>query len=360
MDPYFHKKSKVIFIGLIFFLLIGSNAYPESKANFEVKGIVEGTPRMAVVNGQIVQPGDSINHFTVQDITEKSVKFHKDDQVVDVEVGENRIITFKSSQSETEQAKTKKVPPEKVYISINPPSEFNFKSKADILKMRKKNLEERPVLEPLKYEPSNEVFGPMQDGKAWWGLLGMSYYGAGVSSINGAAKESRFILNPYLLVGLVECKAQKVEDSQLSPEPVYPELVELYWMDDKSMAKATYKIQDYWKKQRKFDYADIEENNICLSVYNARDFGYNYLYIDPQNSRNIRSVVTDNAVQMNQYIQYDKSCGYPAGCNCVNPSENDLSLTIKSLPATVHMSLWKNQPKSPKEKGDMDFIIEIV
>ncbi len=106
-------------------------------------------------------------------------------------------------------------------IPINPLAQFNFKSKADIYAIRKQAVSQLPQLAPQNYTPSGNVFGQIQDGKPWWGLLGICYYGNGEKSILGKSKESRFLSNPYILIGVEETNAYITNSAPLFPDGFY-------------------------------------------------------------------------------------------------------------------------------------------
>jgi hypothetical protein len=85
-------------------------------------------------------------------------------------------------------------------IELQSPAELDFKSKDEVLALRREAITLYPDLMDGNYKPSTKVFGQIVDGLPWWGILGQFYYGKGEQSIAGASEESRFILNPYLLI----------------------------------------------------------------------------------------------------------------------------------------------------------------
>ena len=75
---------------------------------------------------------------------------------------------------------------------------LDLMKKTEILELREKYVSEYPELLNAAYKPSEDVFGQVEDGKPWWGILGISYYGSGQKSIEGPSKDSRYIINPFL------------------------------------------------------------------------------------------------------------------------------------------------------------------
>jgi hypothetical protein len=73
--------------------------------------------------------------------------------------------------------------PESIAIAIEPPADFNFKKSREILALRRQQVEKYRQLLTKPYQPSEEVFGQLEDGKPWWGLLGLACFGPGNNSI---------------------------------------------------------------------------------------------------------------------------------------------------------------------------------
>src|SRR5262249_13952312 len=94
-------------------------------------------------------------------------------------VQSNEIITVDESSIKTS-----------IEIPLFKPAPLNFKSRADILAMRQQALGVVNGLLLDKYTPSPDIFGPVVDGRPWWGMDGTFIWGAGLHSIDGAAEES--------------------------------------------------------------------------------------------------------------------------------------------------------------------------
>jgi len=244
-------------------------------------------------------------------------------------------------------------------IPINPMIELDFMTKAQVLALRRKYIAAYPGLAPSDYKPQEAVFGQITDNRPWWGILGISYYGNGKSSIEGPSEESRFICNPYLLVGLTEVNAHIVRGSSLAARPIYPVPVSLTWYGRKS-AQATYDTGEYWRLQREYRYSDAGKKDFYISAYNARDLGFNYIFIDQDRSRNlILAKPMADPGPITQFIHCGGSCGYPQGCNNMSPHQDELLIAVKAVPALVHFKLWRKQPKNARAQADMDFAIVI-
>ena len=279
------------------------------------------------------------------------------------------------------------------FVPINPMVEFDYRSVEEIYEIRQaavaknfnliskqyltsENIDSFPLpmwktilnkistkLKPAKqksYLPNQNIFGQIVGGKPWWGILGISYYGPGQQGIEGLSEESRILVNPYILVGLVESTAHIVDTKKFSPKEIYPKPVSLIWQSKQNTARAQYDISSYVSLAKQYRYSGMDKLSLNLVAYNACDFGYNYLYLDPGDSRNVKTHDPSNSiVQLIQYIHLGNSCGYPGGCNNMSPYVTGLELDVLSLPARAHLKLWKNKPTNNVNPADFDFILEL-
>ena len=82
-------------------------------------------------------------------------------------------------------------------IPVNGTTALSYKSKQEVFEARKKYVSESLFAYP-GYEPSDKVFGQIEDGKPWISIsMGRKN---GISETDGLSEESRFINNPSLLV----------------------------------------------------------------------------------------------------------------------------------------------------------------
>ena len=252
--------------------------------------------------------------------------------------------------------KTKNV----IHISTNSPLEFDGLAKDKILKIRKKYVERHSDLVDGGYTPSSSVFGRIIDGKPWWGLRGQLCHGNGERSIDGLSEESRFINNPFHLLYLIE--GQAFRNSKYDCFPVYPRPLYLEWSFDKSMAKSKYDLTGFYG-DKVFVGLDHLIDGFVFERMNAIDFGYNYIYIDPEMSEGVTSKEEGGLVEdvhwMRSFIHQGSSCGYPGGCNNSSPNQPKLYFNVDELPARIYCKLWKQRPKNKKDYADFVFIVEL-
>lgn len=249
-------------------------------------------------------------------------------------------------------------------FKINPMEELDYLTKADIYGLRKKHVSEHSgfIKGAGSYEPRGEVFQQIEDKKPWWGILGISYYGPGEKSIEGPSEESRFLSNPYLFVGIHEVNAHTVGQGWgLSPIAIYPELLLLGWNRGRTVMRARYNVSSFFDYAKSYQYTDADQRAITITDYNARDFGFNYLYFSEEKSQNVRlSEKATQPIDIIQFIHCGGSCGYAGGCNNQSPTQTELEVAITTTPAFLFVKLWRSKPSSAEDKSDADCLLELV
>jgi hypothetical protein len=254
-------------------------------------------------------------------------------------------------------------------IAIQAPVELDFKSRAEVFQLREAAVSRYPDLLARDYTPSDAVFGQIEDQLPWWGITGHFYYGSGERSIEGPAEETRFLLNPYLLVAaefdglFYSWDTSRVTEAHLrQPDfPFYCEASQLRWYPGEARAEVTYARSqclartNQWTVQR----LGLDQAYFSLIAYNARDLNLNYLYVSYDDSRNIfKPDAPTSAYAIPHYIHRGGSCGYPGGCNNMSPDTPEISwLQISALPAQAVVRLWRQNPWSVERSPDMLFVI---
>ena len=236
-------------------------------------------------------------------------------------------------------------------VAIQQPMELDFKSKAEVLQMRSDIVQKYPQLLARGYTPSDEVFGQIVDGLPWWGLVGQIYYGKGNNSIEGESEETRFILNPYLLVAADFWTSGSMD--AVSALSFYCAPYNLRWRPREAYAEATYSAACV-DGPRHAPYFD-------LIAYNARDFNLTYIYVSYADSLNLtKSEAPPKAYANPQFIHRGNSCGYPGGCNNMSPQTPEIErIKILGYPASLVIWLWRDEPSSIEQPADMTFIIHL-
>jgi len=242
---------------------------------------------------------------------------------------------------------------EAVDIEVEPATELDFKSRAEIFGLRTEAINKYSQLSQGGYQPSKEVFGRVEDGAPWWGLTGI-FYGSGEKSIEGPSEHSISIMNPYLLVVpqyWVSWNPAMVSANDLGSDmyPVYCQARSLRWYPRESRAEAAYDAAC----------ASRMPGVIDLMAYNAKDFGLNYIYVSYRDSINISKENAPAAAYKNpQFLHRGGSCGYPGGCNNVSPATPPIDdIKIEGFPAKIVIWLWQADPKTVEKPPDMTFIM---
>jgi hypothetical protein len=257
-------------------------------------------------------------------------------------------------------------------IPVQMPIDLNYRSKADILELRKRYVDLTKNLVAPPYQPTDSVFAAIEDGKPWWGLKGQAIWGPGPRSSEGAAEESRFIVNPFLLAGanpaVVEIydedKIQEVDlvrnDLPLCWEPTF-----IKWWPQQSLMQVEYPVSKF--NQDLYDWRMRLRSDKILPAfgvvaYNAVDFNLNYIYVDTARSINIENInkPAAEAVKILHMIHCGGTCQIPGGCNNMSPEMKAIDkIKYTALPARAWVSLWRDKPGNIHVKPDMVVYIDL-
>jgi hypothetical protein len=261
---------------------------------------------------------------------------------------------------------------EPIDVPINPLGDLNLKSKQEIFLWRREILYRSPTLMSGPYEPDSYVFHSLEDHRPWWGVIGAFVWGAGERSIEGPAEESRFILNPLLLVGAnPNCaliwKTDKLNQAELA-DPSFPFCwlpKSLKWYPSQALVQATYDVSEFNQRLKarnsKLNADPAQINRFGLIAYNARDFGFKYIYLDVKKSMNVGSDEKDEgAVEITQLIHCGNSCQYPGGCNNMSPAIPQIDhFRFTDLPARSFIRLWYQKPENVLQKPDLTYLLDL-
>lgn len=248
-------------------------------------------------------------------------------------------------------------------LTINPPTDINFKSKQEVLAWRGQYVMQHPELLLYQYSPAKAVFEAIEDGKPWWGMKGQMFFGPGMRAIEGASEETRFLNNPYLLVqanmvmdefpySLSYFRNKEELANTAMPLECPPQSAYIYPLQ--RVEQINYDVSAFINNTSEATHAGAKLNNakFDLVAYNAKDMGFNWLSVS-KHSTNVDK--TTGPINIDQYIHCGGTCGYPGGCNNMSPyNEHLFGLTLKSLPARVAVYLWN---KRPANEDNADFLV---
>jgi len=265
-----------------------------------------------------------------------------------------------------------------IEITINPAIEFDFKKKSEILKLRSEAVHKHMELIKDQYIPSEAVFGRIEDSRPWWGLEGYHFYWKGKNSIKGASEESRYVMNPFLLVAahlygksLYTLTYKRWEQSLSLVDtlvkdkiPSYSQATKLRWWPKEKRVEVVYDLTAFFKEMYgdNMDSADFFDMMFSLIAYNARDMNLNYIYISLANFINVEQKGHSSKPVKNRHMLHrGGSCGYPGGCNNMSPDHPAVQeIKILKLPALLEVFLWKKQPKSLEVQPEITVKLEFI
>lgn len=246
--------------------------------------------------------------------------------------------------------------PQKIGLEPNALVDFDGLSQAEVLAIRQSYLDAQPLLfDAQEYSPSGAVFGRVEDGAAWWGIDGIYLHGPGELAVTGPAEESRWIVNPFALVGINETKAFVWKRAQTGRWE--PSMLGLEWQPGQGHFVVRYDLSNYFAlKSMRRD----ESHDLSLTTMNAQDFGMRHIYLDAEASEGVRLSESAAGVgELRQYLHRGGSCGYSGGCNNGSPGTPELDFEVTDLPASIVGKLWAQSPASPTEPADLSFEIHL-
>ncbi|MBX9771136.1 MAG: hypothetical protein K2X29_07180, partial [Candidatus Obscuribacterales bacterium] len=199
-----------------------------------------------------------------------------------------------------------------ILIPVERIIKLNGVTNEQLYQLRTNAVEKNKNLLADTYEPSDTIFGMCESKKPWWGVWGMHIYREGQHAPDGPSKESMYILNPFRLVSAEANNVGLWNKAAVTPadmsNPEFPFLWEsgpVLFNAKLATAQVWYNITKYneslkkWQKSMKVHVDHIP--GFSLIAYNARDFGYHYIYLDPQKSFGLKRWPAQ-AVQITQFL----------------------------------------------------------
>ena len=241
-------------------------------------------------------------------------------------------------------------------ITINQPIELSYKTKEEIYNIRKSYVEQSIFANP-NYNPSEEVFGGIESGKPWVST-DLCYDDVEDWHVRtaGPSNHSRSLINPSLplMIDYPYAAADVPEEQYLCTQ-----LPKILVPLSAKYSKADKEVEITYKTLIQTNGGAYEINGV-----NAKDFGYNYIYLDKSKSTyNINFIVNDNVStsvkDINNFIHLGTSCRVEGGCNNLSPERRDLKFTPSTVAAGVsnpslYIKLWKTMPSSPYDEADLN------
>ncbi len=247
-----------------------------------------------------------------------------------------------------------------VEVAVSNHEEFDGKSREEIIVLRSNAVAALGNLAPQNYSPSDQVFGRISDSAAWWGSLGFSYSGPGARAADGPSYDSSFILNPLLLVGLSRPGAMTSNRKELPEISILPEAVALEIADDLSSGRVRYSMSGYVSAAKEYWPKNPKSFELRLVAINARDFGFRFLEIDQEKSKQIKlSKPSSKPIEIQDALFPSRDCRLGEGCNQLGPRQPEFEFTLQSLPARIYVKLWRAAPAAGRENADCAFLLDL-
>lgn len=289
----------------------------------------------------------------LQFYSQEAIKIQKQETELSEKIKreEKQVPINKNTQRETEQTQN-------VTIPVNQPIPLSYKTKQEIYEIRK-NAIRNSIFQSLNYEPSEEVFGQIEDNKPWVSMKECKYKATGLSDIEGPSEESRFIINPELLVAVgyafygYSCEEKETKKLKSS----IPSKIK--YNKQKNEISVTYEGLPYCNSSNLTWYSFLG--------LNARDLGYKYAYIDKSKSTlDIQFVEEQNIgnsiIEFQDFIHVGGSCSHKEGCNNASPNQPPLNFYYPCTEGNgepihgkrIYIKLWKERPQSPEQEADIN------
>jgi hypothetical protein len=262
-----------------------------------------------------------------------------------------------------------------VQLKIQPPTDLNFKKRAEVMQARTDAVQQHPELLLSEYQPSWAVFGMIEDGRPWWGTKGMAVYGPGKRSINGPSAHSCFIMNPFMLVGIrpafglrstnrmLFIPEERIDSVRLFCYPIKHE-----WFPKEGRSHVVFDMTSYINDVQSTmtanssTYVVPAPYKFDVAAYNARDMGLEYISVPPAEMKNVVPTYTGKTTAFinPQFFHCGGSCGYPGGCNNQSPACPPLDdFKCTSLPAKFQVRLYRDPP-TVLDRADFVCDVDII
>ena len=246
-----------------------------------------------------------------------------------------------------------KTPDIETKIDYNFPIALSGKTKNEIYQIRKEYVE-KSIFANENYEPSEAVFGPISANKPWISLNVCKENENDASKTDGPSEEARFLINPSVLVALEYPFLFTYDNEEWCSDTANAMLPkEVNYNSTKNEITVVYSKLPFYTRGQDF----YQFNGL-----NARDFGYNYAYIDIIKSRNLPQFtnsnnIARNTIQFLNYIHTGGSCKVEGGCNNGSPRQDYLEFDYPEKKyvnnCTIYIKLWKDKPLSHWLKADI-------
>ena len=254
-------------------------------------------------------------------------------------------------------------------IEVNNLSELDGYSKSQVYSLRKRYVADS-IFDINNYEPNEQVFGGVQDGKYWYGTENLICYDKSKSPLlraEGDSYVSRLINNPAMLIGLDLPYVWNIT-GQKKTFRVCTNGALLFIPDSITYSPEYNLITVKIKTEKRSLYSKNYSLKFMFNGLNARDLGYKWGYA--YNKQNIQFVDNENAIdkkayEFRDYIAVGGSCRIEGGCNNLCPMQDRLMFFFRDEhterfsgnSARIDFKLWKEKPNNVLARPDIYYRI---
>lgn len=265
---------------------------------------------------------------------------------------EKEFSTFAKTDSSAEFT----LPQEVLDVPVRPMFALSGASKKAVYDLRKEAVKASPFAR-AGYEPSAAVFGGIESYKPWIAADLCKDEYTHTHKTKGPSEETRFINNPTMLVALEYPFVFSGRDAAWCTRAdanVLPQ--KITYDGPRREITVTYQALPFLASKNGTFYA--------FNGVNARDLGYPYVYLDLGRSTYFpvftnEPNISNEAVEMQNYIHVGFSCGAKGGCNNGSPRQpmleftEDLSASRYPNGRELYLKLWRHRPDSVEDPADI-------
>jgi hypothetical protein len=243
---------------------------------------------------------------------------------------------------------------------------YNGKTVEELMALRTRNAGLFPDLLQGEYKPSPGVF-QIDSKTPWWSLRGYLFRANDLSPTEGLSRESPFFGNPYLLVApelygtRMHWSDHRFATAKLFADvfPLYQQPASVKIFPKEKREEIVYNLLNYYNNiKAQLDEAwAISDIAFDLNGYNAEDFGYNYLYVEPSGSSNLAKLPAE-VIKIDQTLMVKHKGTCAPACNDIDSPDAMKAFSLKSVPARCRLLLWRNKPTS--YLAPHDFTVDLI
>ena len=252
-----------------------------------------------------------------------------------------------------------------VHAKVTDPIELDGKSKAEILELRRQAVRDLPELGPL-WRPLEELdarntWQQIADGKRWTGLEGQlraTNENLATRFHEGVSRESFFILNPLVLIGLESAYVAQHNADEAALEGARRELV----CDSVTLDGVNQTVELTYKVGKNSPFRTLlgeNKQSHFLNLINAGEMGYNHFIIG--SSSGFEQLPEARVFTCNQFYQpFAVKHGTEVANQLFIRQVGFAPMRLSSVPAELRLKLWRMRPHHVEDPADLTEVIHVI